>query len=89
MGCSIIEDWQKLQAFQFPISDTGSYCLLHHLEIGTDAHLSYLVNTGAFPDLMCPEPKADSPTQHLIRVYAKLYMHFTLRLHSMVLTQKK
>jgi hypothetical protein len=49
-----------LPAFRFPISDTGIYCLLHHLETGTDPHLSYLVNTGAFPNLMCPELKADS-----------------------------
>jgi len=61
VGCNVIEDWQKLPAFRFPISDKGSYCLLHHLETGTDAHISYLVNTGAFRDLMSPEPKADSP----------------------------
>jgi len=61
VGCNVLEDWQKLPAFRFPISDTGSYCLLHHLETGTDAHISYLVNTDAFPDLLSPEPKADSP----------------------------
>jgi hypothetical protein len=61
VGCNVIEDWQKLPAFRFPISDTGIYCLHRHLENGTDVHLSYLVNTGAFPNLMCPEPKADSP----------------------------
>jgi hypothetical protein len=85
VGCNVIEDWQKLPTFRVPISDTCRYCVLHHFKTGTEARLSYLMNVGAFPDLMWQS----TSTQYLIREYVKIYLHFTLLLHSMVLRHQE